>query len=418
MKRGTDQNILHELLYSSKNRLALFKSIPLNNQGFTLLQLARKIQRDIMHHLSDQELSRILNYLDPDKITDLLQLLEKKRQETILKKINESIRDKVTTLLKFDPNTAAGLMNLQYLEIPLHFLVQEVADLLRKHEKRTGKIPTLLVVERGYLQGELPMHSLALANPKERIDKYVHKIPVIHHTQNYDKIIEVFREHQHRKIVVLDKDKSIMGIIYPEDVLSLIDARTGHSLKKAAGVHEEEEVYDSFAKKVKYRWTWLVINLATAFLAASVVSLFSDTISKYVLLAAYMPIIAGMGGNAATQTMAVFVRGIALKEIELNKYALEAISNEVIAGVINGFITGGIAALIAVFWNQSPMLGVVVGCGILINLMVAGFFGGLIPLIMKRLGKDPASSATIFITTATDVLGFFAFLGLATYLLM
>ncbi len=417
MKRGIENKLHHELLYSSK-RINLFKSIPLNNQGFTLLDLPSKIQHEVMNQCTDLELNKILNYLDPDQITDLLQLLEDKRQRSLLKKMNQENSDKVTILLKFDPKTAAGLMSLEYIEISKNLTIEKVADRLRNHEQRAGKVPTLLVVENGFLQGELPMHAVAMADRKEKITKYISPLPTISANQDHDKILEIFRHHKHTKIIVLNQDKSILGVIYPDDVLQLIDKREGRNLKKAAGVHDEEEVYDSFLKKVKYRWGWLVINLATAFLAASVVSLFEDTISKYVLLAAFMPIIAGMGGNAATQTMAVFVRGIALKEIELNKYAIEAISNEVTAGVINGFITGGIAAVVALYWDKNPMLGVVVGCGVLINMMVAGFFGALIPLIMKKLGKDPASSATIFITTATDVLGFLAFLGLATYLLL
>jgi len=160
----------------------------------------------------------------------------------------------------------------------------------------------------------------------------------------------------------------------------------------------------------------LIINLATAFLAASVVSLFQETISAFVLLAVYMPIVAGMGGNAGTQTLAVVVRGLALKEIEL-KTAKRVIINEIIAGGINGIINGILVAAVAILWNKNPMFGLVIGLAMVINLIIAGFFGAIVPLIMKQLGKDPASSATIFITTATDVFGFLSFLGLATILL-
>src|SRR3989338_10962897 len=174
MKRGNCINF-QQLVSSSRDRVATFRSIPVNDQGFTLLSLSSKIKNDLMTSLTDQELCKLFAYLDPDKITDLLQLLEKKRRDTLLKTMSEQLRDKITLLLKSDPNTAAGLMNLHYLEIQRSFTIQEVANLLRKHEKRTGKIPTLLVVEKGYLQGELLMHSLALASPKDSVDKYVHK---------------------------------------------------------------------------------------------------------------------------------------------------------------------------------------------------------------------------------------------------
>ena len=173
---------------------------------------------------------------------------------------------------------------------------------------------------------------------------------------------------------------------------------------------------DGAADKVKFRYKWLIINLGTAFLASFVVSLFGSTISKYVLLAVYMPIIAGMGGNAATQTMAVMVRGIALKQIDL-KSPFNALKKEVLAGAINGIINGIIVALVVIIINHDLMIALILAMAMVANLIVAGFFGTLIPLVMKRLGKDPASSATIFITTATDVLGFLAFLGLAKLLL-
>ena len=215
---------------------------------------------------------------------------------------------------------------------------------------------------------------------------------------------------------MLDDDDSILGIIYSDDILKIIEKKSADNLYGFAGVSEEEDIYDSPLTKVKNRYKWLLINLVTAFLAAAVVSLFQDTISAFVLLAVYMPIVAGMGGNAGTQTLAVVVRGLALKEIEL-KTAKKAIINEIIAGAINGAINGILVALVAWLWNGSFMLGIIVFIAMIVNLIVAGLFGAVIPLALKAIGKDPASSATVFITTATDVCGFFVFLGLASILL-
>jgi magnesium transporter len=169
--------------------------------------------------------------------------------------------------------------------------------------------------------------------------------------------------------------------------------------------------------KVKSRYKWLVINLGTAFLAAAVVGLFEDTIAAFTLLAVYMPVVAGMGGNAGTQSMAVTVRGIALGQVSLPTGG-RAVFNEVVAGAANGAITGFLVAVIAAVFNRSPLLGLVLGVSMVLNLVIAGFFGTLIPLVLSRIGKDPATSATIFITTATDVLGFLVFLGLARAVLV
>ena len=416
VNKKTQNNLVYKILSSPKERIRIFKEIPTNNQGFVLLSLSKRIRQGIMDKLDDRELIDIIDYLDPDEATDLLQSINPKRSKKLLKKLGKEIREKVEFLLKFNPRTAAGLMSLDYIEVDKNITFEQLSEVIQKHEKRTGKFPAILVVQDGFLVGELPAHTLAIGKRKEKIGKYVKKIPSIEYDKNEREIVAVFKKHPHNKIVVLDKDNSILGIIYSDDILKLIEKQSANNLRQFAGVREEEDVLDPALTKVKNRYRWLIINLATAFLAASVVGLFQGTISKYVLLAVYMPIVAGMGGNAGTQTLAVVVRGLALKEIEL-KTGKRVIINEIIAGGINGIINGILVAAVAILWNKSPILGLVIGLAMIINLIIAGFFGAIIPLIMKKFGKDPASSATIFITTATDVFGFLSFLGLATIML-
>ncbi|KXK10464.1 MAG: Magnesium transporter MgtE [Microgenomates bacterium OLB23] len=228
--------------------------------------------------------------------------------------------------------------------------------------------------------------------------------------------MQLFRNHPHSKVAVLNDFGSVLGIIYSDDILKLMQEEESSSLYDFAGISEEESIMDTGMTKVKLRYKWLIINLGTAFLASYVVGLFEGTISKYVLLAVYMPIVAGMGGNAATQTLAVLVRGISLKQIDLAT-ALPTLKNELISAGINGLINGIIVAGIVIVLNNDYKIAFILAMAMIVNLLVAAFFGTIVPLIMKRLGKDPASSATIFITTATDVLGFLVFLGLATILL-
>jgi magnesium transporter len=268
----------------------------------------------------------------------------------------------------------------------------------------------------GELLGYLPGHELGFAYPKDKAKKYIHKIVTIPYSATQEEAVDLFRNYPHSKMAVLGETGQVLGIIYSDDVLRLLREKESSSLYDFAGVSDEESVLDGTKSKVKFRYKWLIINLGTAFLASFIVSLFDSTISKYVLLAVYMPIIAGMGGNAATQTMAVMVRGITLKQIDLNSpgYALK---KEISAGAINGVINGVIVAVVVLAINRDPLIAFILAMAMVINLIVAGFFGTLIPLFMKKIGKDPASSATIFITTATDVLGFLVFLGLATLLL-
>ncbi len=402
---------------SHPHSVEAFRKIPVNEQGFVLLGLSKNRQINILKKLKNKELLELLKYLDPDEATDLIQNISRHRRKALIKKLNEDVREKVEFLLKFNPKTAGGMMSLDYIEVDKNLTFKEVSKIILKHEKRTGKFPVILVVEDGYLLGELPGHILALHTGSEKISKYIKKIPTVEYDKDVREVIKIFKRNPHNKIIVLDKDNSILGVIFSDDILRLIQNQSAKTLYDFAGVSEEEDVLDSALVKVKYRYKWLIINLATAFLAASVVGMFKETISAYVLLAAYMPVVAGMGGNAGTQTLAVVVRGLALKEIEL-KTAKKVIINEMLAGAINGVINGLIVALIASLWNHSPLLGLVTGIAMVINLIIAGFFGAVIPLIMKALGKDPASSATIFITTATDVFGFFCFLGLATLILI
>ncbi len=402
--------------YSQRERIRMFKSLPSNEKGEVLLSLPKGIKKNIINHLKPKEIISFIDYLDPDEITDLLQLLSQKKANKIAKLLDKNLKEKVDFLLRFNPKTAAGMMSLDYVEVEKEITFKELCDIIKKHEKKTGKTPTILVVENGFLIGELPAHILPIARKNEKITKYIKKIPHIRFDADEESVISKFKSNPHNKVVVLDNDNSIIGIIFSDDVLRVVESKSSKDLRIFAGVREEEDVNDPVIIKVKNRYKWLIINLFTAFLAASVVSLFQKTIQSYVYLAAYMPIVAGMGGNAATQVLAVMVRGIALKEIEL-KNSAKVIIKECVAGMINGVINGILVAIVAWLFNKNPLLGLITAMAMIINLLIAGFFGALIPLIMKSLGKDPATSATIFITTATDVFGFLAFLGLASIIL-
>ncbi|MBS3155614.1 magnesium transporter [Candidatus Woesearchaeota archaeon] len=415
-KKAATNDISYRLISSPKK--AILKEIPIEKRGFVLLRLSKAVQQKLLNQLNTEEIVNILNYLAPDESTDIIQnILDQKKRKSVIIELSSETRKKVEFLLTFNPRTAAGLMSLDYTKVKKDITFSQISDIIREHEKRTGKFPTILVVDKqDVLIGELPGHVFALRKKKEKINNFIEKVPTINHSKDESRVLRVFKRHPGNKVVVLDDNKKILGVIYSDDVVKLMNKESTRELYVSAGVSEEEGVHDPIYKKVKSRYKWLILNLATAFLAASVVGLFKDTISSFVILAAYMPVVAGMGGNAGTQTLAVVVRGLALKEIEL-RTAKKVIFNEVIAGGINGVINGVLVALVAFIFNQSLLLGIITGAAIIFNLMIAGFFGAIVPLIMKHFKKDPASSATIFITTATDVLGFFTFLGLASLVL-
>src|SRR3990167_5022800 len=417
MKKTVATNDISYRLISSLKK-SLLKEIPIEKRGFILLGLSKTVQQKLLNQLNTEEIINILNYLAPDESTDILQnVQDQKKRKNIISELSSETKKKVEFLLKFNPKTAAGMMSLDYIKVSSDLTFSQVSTITQEHEKRTGKFPTILAVtKQNTLVGELPGHVFALHKKKEKITNFIQKVPIVSYDKDELRVLRIFKKNLGNKIVVLDDTKEVLGVIYSDDVVKLMNKESTRELYESAGVSEEENVHDPIYKKVKHRYKWLILNLVTAFIAASVVGLFKDTISSFVLLAAYMPVVAGMGGNAGTQTLAVVVRGLALKNIELET-ARKVVFNEVIAGAVNGLINGVIVAFIAYIFNQNLLLGVITGLAIMVNLMIAGFFGATVPLVMKKLRKDPATSATIFITTATDVFGFLAFLGLATLVL-
>ena len=408
--------IYSDILFRKNKRAELFIELTIDQQVELLRSVTRSVKMDIIEHVPASKLVPVLEALDPDEVTDLLQLLTKKKRETTLQLLSVDLRDSISTLLKFDQKSAAGLMTLDYIQVSSRDTVESVSKKFRIHEKRTGRPPVIVVVDNGKLVGFLPGHELGFARKSSLITKYIKTMPSISYIASHDDVLDMFHTHPHNKIAVLNENSDVVGIIYSDDALQLLQDSEGASLYDFAGISDEESVTDSVRTKVKYRYRWLIINLATSFLAAFTVSMFEDTLTAFVLLAIYMPIVAGMGGNAGTQTLAVTVRGIALKQIDI-KTAMPTLKSEVGAGLVNGVIIGVLVAAIVLFLNHDIRLAIVLSLAMVINLIIAAFFGTIVPLIMSKLGKDPASSATIFITTATDVLGFLTFLGLATLIL-
>lgn len=409
-------DIVKKITYDYENRSVIFLDLPLGKRSTVFLRLSKNIQKQILASIPNEEIVDIIEHLDPDRATDLIQLLNNSRQKKIVKLLGSEMQRTLEFLIQFDPKTAAGIMNLDYIQVESIETISQTAEKFREHEKRTGRPAEILVLEEGKLTGYLPGYQLGLAKSSAKIKDFTRKISKIKFNATSDQVMSLFRNHPHAKVAVINEKGSVIGIIYSDDILNLLNQNKGSSLYSFAGVQEEESATDPAIKKVNYRYKWLIINLGTSFLAAFTVGLFNETISKYVLLAVYMPIVAGMGGNAATQTLAVMVRGLSQKEIDF-KNAWPTLKNELEAGLINGLVNGLIVAVIVLVFNRDTKVAFILAMAMIVNLLVAAVFGTIVPLIMKKLGKDPATSATIFITTATDVLGFLAFLGLATLLL-
>lgn len=384
-------------------------------------RLSRAVQASIVGEMPQTGLTEFTKRLDPDEATDVPRHADKETRTAVLAALGQRRHERIRFLLSFDAETAAGLMTLDYITVEETRTIADVADRVRQFNDRTGREPTVFVTADGRLRGELPTTALSTADHETApIAEYVQQAPQVRYDREDEAVVDVFTQNRERVVAVLDEADEILGVIRAEDLLEVLATADSETLYEFTGVPEEGSIVDGPGTKVRRRYNWLIFNLGTAFLAAAVVGLFEPTIATVAILAAYMPVVAGMGGNAGTQAMAVTVRGISLNQVSLST-GRRVILNEVVAGAINGLITGGLVAAIATafsFGEFGVTLRAVIGLSMVANLVIAGFFGAITPLVLDRGGYDPATSATIFITTATDVLGFLFFLGLAQTVLL
>ena len=410
--------LAQQVTYRAKDRLVRFRALGLSERSAVFNVLSAHVRQEILKQLSLDETVELLDHLDLRRTHQILAGMKNDaRRAKIIKRLKSDRYSKIEYFLQFHPRATIGLFNINYVLLPDNTSVGETANVIEDHLHNNGKIPEVLVSKNGEVVGDVSLGTLVRERNTSKISSFVRPIQSVVYNSARQDVVSLFTSHPHKKVAILDIDGSVLGVVYSDDVIDLIGESPAATLYSFAGVEESERPFDGVWSKVQHPYKWLILNLATSFLAAGVVAFYNETLAQVVLLAIYMPIIAGMGGNAATQTLAVMVRGIAIGEISL-KNSKAAIMREVMAGLANGFITGTLVAMIAIVFNRDLLFGIVIGLSVMVSLVVAGFFGAFIPLLLRRFGKDPATSATIFITTATDVLGFMALLGLATAVLL
>jgi magnesium transporter len=412
------ESVIQTLTYKPDERMEVLRSMSVPKRSAVFEKLSPHVQQSILKQLKSDEIVDMLDHLDMQQAEHIIKRIpNQKRREKIVLKLKGEIKDKMDYFLRFHPKATLALINFNYLFLDASTTVGDAATVIDEHYEETGKYPEVLVHQFGELLGEVPLASLVRERNTSTLRKHVKFIDSITYQAEINNVIDILVSTGKRKIVVLDNDTSVLGIIYSDAAKALFGNLPAESLYDFAGVDDSEKPFDSIGQKVHHRYKWLILNLATSFLAGSVVLSFQSTLDAVTILSVYIPIIAGMGGNAATQSFAIMVRGLTLGTISM-KTAGPAIWREFGAGIANGVIIGIIVAIISLVWNGNPVLGAVVGTALVGAHIVAGVAGSFIPLLMKHLGKDPASTSTIFISTATDVLGLFFLLGLASLFLV
>ena len=402
----------------SGGRFFVFNALSPELQAKVVLGLNKISKRTIIPKLDDESIISFLKVSDDDDAADILEFLDEKRRETLLSSIQEEKRAHIATLLKHHPETAGGIMNLNFILVKHDFTLKDVADKVERYSTREKKSPVIITTrDDGSVVGFVPYRKLILAKPTSTVKEVTRPLSLISAKTKHREIIHVSSTNRTEVVGVIDGNNQLLGIIYLSDLFRLVEKQATENIFAFAGVSREEDMLDSASTAVKYRYKWLIVNLATAFLAAFVVSLFENTIAQMAVLAAFMPIVAGMGGNAGTQSLAVVVRGIALGELEWVS-GRRIIWKETVAGLTNGIIIAIVTIPVSLLISKDFKLSLVLGAAMVINLVIAGFFGALIPLLLRLFKIDPAIASSVFVTTATDVFGFLAFLGLATVVLL
>jgi len=402
----------------SLDRRLQLRALSLPEQSAVFSTFSPNTQTQLLTELKLSEVVDILDHMDHRLAENILyRLKDEKYRLRIIKKLKDDAREKIEYFLRFHPKATTSLVSFNYVLLSFRATIGQAAEAIDEHFESTGKFPEVLVQENGVLVGEITISTLVRERNTSRLKRFVRPVQTVSYLAEVAQVIDIFTLSQRKKVIVLDQDESVLGLIYADDAVSLFGNLPAESLYNISGMDDASRPFDSVQKKFASRYRWLILNLVTAFMAGSMIFLFKDTIDRLVLLAMYIPIVAGMGGNAASQVFAVMLRGITLGTINFRN-GMPAIWLEVKTGLLNGLMIGVIVALISIIWNESALLGLVVGLSMIGVHLVAGFFGAFVPLLLKHLGKDPASTSTIFITTATDVLGLFILLGLGSLILL
>ncbi|SDC26395.1 MULTISPECIES: magnesium transporter [unclassified Candidatus Frackibacter] len=377
-------------------------------------QADEELQIRFLKMLELNDIINILSYMSADNVTDIIGNLPFDRRKKLLQMMKAGEADSIRKLLNYDPESAGGLMTTEYIALKETISIDRALTKIKDISPKTEVIETIYVLDdKNHLVGSTSLRSILVASEDQQLKEITdYNVISVHPEVDQEEVAFLVAKYDLISIPVINQQDRLLGIITVDDIIDVIKAENTEDMFRLAGVNEEEKIDSSLIDSIRKRLPWLFVNLVTAFLAAFTVSLFEDVITQVVALAAAMPIVAGMGGNAGTQTLAIAIRGIALGKLNI-KEDWKIVFKEIMVGLINGAVIGIITGVVLYFKYGNPYLGLIIFLAMIGNLVIAGLSGFLIPLVLEVLGIDPALASAIFLTTFTDVFGFFIFLGLA-----
>ena len=389
------------------------------DDGEVLVHVGDEVREGLIADMDPDELVAAVEDLDIDDLADLVEDLPDTVIDEVLKSMDRENRERLEQVLSYDEDSAGRLMNPDVVTVRADTTI----DVVLRYLRLRGELPEhtdhiYVVSKRHQYLGRIALQALLTHEPGTPINQLLDdEQPAIGVDETSDEVARQFSDHDWISAPVVDDNNILLGRITIDDVVDIIREQAEHQALGAAGLDEDEDLFSPVWRAMRRRLIWLSINLGTAFLAASVVGQFEGTIDKLVALAVLMPIVAGMGGNAGTQVLALMVRGLALGQVGASNIKT-LLWKEARVGLLNGVVLGAILALIVLLWFHNIGLSLVIFVALTCNLLFAAIAGVMVPVMLKRAGYDPALASSIFLTTVTDVMGFFTFLGLATLVLL
>jgi magnesium transporter len=426
------RTLVHDLHYADmaqllerldrEDRALLVEAVRDDFNADILPELAHEVRDEVMDALGFEDFAAALEELDSDDAVYVAGKLDPEERLQILRRMPDGMRSTIEQGLAYGESAAGRLMQRELVAVPNYWTVGDTIDYLRTAQLLPEKFYGIFVVDPRHRPAGIVDLSRILRSPRATqmgaiVDPEGEVIPT---TMDKEDVAFLFRQRNLTAAPVVDKSGRLIGQITIDDVVDVIDEEAGEDILKFAGVRDVEQgssLYSTVMSTAGSRVSWLAVNLATAFLASSVVGLFAHSIEKLAALAVLMPICASMGGNAGTQTLATVVRSLATRELNASNVVSVA-WKELFVGLINGVLFSAITGVIAYVWFHDILLGIVIAAAMILNMICAAVAGMAIPLILDKFGADPADSAVVFLTTVTDVVGFFSFLGLATWILL
>jgi magnesium transporter len=376
-------------------------------------RIATALAASVLQTLRPELAGAILSAMDPIGAALLLGGFDKQDRDTLLQKIDAGLARELNELMSYPDGSAGRLMQARAPSLPARRTIKQTLARLHRLPARDAAV-VVVTDDNGKLVGLVNLADVVRAEPATRLGDIVQAAPIrVDALTPREEIVELFSRHRLQLLPVVDLDDRLLGVIHQSTVIQAAQEEAAADLQAMVGVSREERALSSPLFAMRKRLPWLNINLVTAFLAASVVGLFENTIAQFTALAVLLPVVAGQSGNTGAQALAVIMRGLALREIRVRHWQW-VLAKETLAGALNGIAIALVTAAGVLLWSRSPGLALVISVAMVLSMALAGLAGAAIPLILTRLGQDPAQSASIILTTVTDIVGFFSFLGLAT----